>query len=275
LNGVPTAQGVFTFTLQATDSVGATAATQFSLTINPATLNISSSGVVNAASYLAGPVAPGEIITIFGSGLGPTGVVTFQLDSSGHFPTILAGTQVLFDGVAAPLLFVQAGQIGAIVPYEVSGEASTQIQIKTANQSSPSVVIPVVPAAPGIFAADSSGKGPGAILNQDGSLNSINNPAAVGSYVFVYATGEGQTNPPGVDGTLDGSPAPLPVLKVTATIGGIAAPVEYAGGVSSLVAGILQVNVQIPQGVTPGSPTPIIITIGGAETQPGLTAAIR
>jgi uncharacterized protein (TIGR03437 family) len=129
---------------------------------------------------------------------------------------------------------------------------------------------------PGIFTADSSGHGQGSILNQDGSANSANNPATVGSYVSVYATGEGQTNPAGVDGKPGGSPAPVPVAQpVTATIGGLPAQVQYAGGSPGAVAGSFQVNVQVPQGVAPGSSVPIFINVGGRDTQMNVTLAIK
>jgi uncharacterized protein (TIGR03437 family) len=115
----------------------------------------------------------------------------------------------------------------------------------------------------------------GAVVNQDGTINSASNPAKPGAYVFIYGTGEGQTNPMGVDGGLDGFPAPGPSQAVTATIGGVNAFVQYAGGVAGLVAGVLQVNLQVPQGVTPGSKVPLIINIGGATTQTGVTIAVQ
>jgi uncharacterized protein (TIGR03437 family) len=128
---------------------------------------------------------------------------------------------------------------------------------------------------PGVFTLDASGHGPGAIDNQDGTVNSANNPAAVGYYVFVYATGEGQTNPAGVDGKPAVPPAPMPVAQpVTATVGGLSALVQYAGGAPGFV-GTLQVNVQIPEGVTAGSAVPIVISIGGQDSQANVTLAVR
>ena len=275
LSGVPTAPGTFTFTVQVTDSAGATASKQFSLSINASGPVFPTNGIVNAANYVGGGVSPGEIVVIFGSGMGPTTLVGLQLDSNGNVAKTLAGVQVLFDSLAAPLVYVQANQVSAVVPYEVSGKTATQVQVVYQGQTSAAQTVPVVSAVPGIFTVDYSGKGPGAILNQDGTLNSASNPAAPGSYVFVYGTGEGQTNPKGVDGTLDGSPAPQPVQKVTGTIGGISATVQYAGGSPGLVAGVLQVNLLVPQTVTPGNAVPVVINIGGATSQPGVTIAVR
>jgi uncharacterized protein (TIGR03437 family) len=91
----------------------------------------------------------------------------------------------------------------------------------------------------------------------------------------VYATGEGQTNPGGIDGKPDDSPTPVPVTQpVTATVGGINAQVQYAGGVSGLVAGVLQVNIVIPQGIAAGGSVPIVFTIGTVSSQANVTLAI-
>ncbi len=113
-------------------------------------------------------------------------------------------------------------------------------------------------------------------MNPDGSVNSASNPVAVGSYISVYATGEGQTNPAGTNGKPGDTPAPQPVAQpVTATIGGLDATVLYAGGVPGLVAGLLQVNVQIPTGVTPGGTVPITISLGGQSSQASVTLGVK
>ena len=276
LTGTPTAAGTSSFTVQVTDNAGATASKPFSLTINPSgTVTVLPNGITNAASYVGGGVAPGEMVTIFGSGMGPNTLVGLQVDSNGNFAKTLAGVQVLFDNVAAPLVYVQANQVSAVVPYGVSGKTATQVQVVYQGQTSTALTVPVVSAMPGIFTIDYSGKGAGAILNQDGTVNSASNPAATGSYISVYATGEGQTNPPGVDGRLDGSPAPQPVQKVTGTIGGISATVQYAGGSPGLVAGVLQVNLQVPQTLASGNAVPVVLNIGGATSQTGVTIVVN
>jgi uncharacterized protein (TIGR03437 family) len=114
----------------------------------------------------------------------------------------------------------------------------------------------------------------GAILNQDNSVNGSGNPADVGSYIAIYATGEGQTSPGGVDGKIASSIYPKPVADVSVTIGGVQATVAYAGAVPGGVAGALQVNVQIPAGVASGSAVPVVLTIGGVAS-PVVYMAVR
>ena len=275
LSGTPTSAGAFTFTLQVTDSGGAVATKLFSLTVTGGVLTLQASGVVNAASYIGGKVAPGEIVSIFGSFPGPSQIMGLQLSGQGYVSTNLSGEQVLFDGLPAPLVYALAGQVSAIVPYEVNGKGSTQVQISYQGQLSNSVSIPVSGVIPGVFTANSSGTGQGSIVNQDGTVNSPSNPAAIGSIVSVFATGEGQTNPTGIDGKVNSSPPPQPTTQpVTATVGNVSATVSYAGGTSGLVSGVLQVNIQLPQGVS-GSAVPIAIAIGGITSQGNVTVAIH
>jgi uncharacterized protein (TIGR03437 family) len=241
------------------------------LTLSPPSFG----GIVNSASYVGGGLAPGEIVAIFGSGMGPGTPASLQLNSSGSVATTLAGVQVLFGGVAAPLVYVQATQVNAVVPYEVAGKTSTQVQVVYQGQNSNTLTVPVVAAAPGIFTLNYSGNGAAVILNQNGTLNSPGNPAALGSVVTVYATGEGQTNPAGVDGQLDPSLAPQPVQAVTATIGGVSATAESASGIAGAVAGLLQVKLQVPTTLAPANAAPVVLNIGGAASQAGVTLSIR
>jgi 6-phosphogluconolactonase len=259
-----------------TVAAGATVSKAISFTINPVSITITSNGVVNGASQTGGAVSPGEIVTISASNFGPSAFTGFQLDSNGFVTTTLAGAQALFDGVAAPLLSAQAGQVMAVVPYEVNGNPSTQLQVSYQGQTSSAVAVPVAVAAPGIFTVDGSGSGQGMISNEDGTANAPDNAASVGSTVVVSATGEGQTIPSGVDGK-PGDPAtpPVPIQPVTATVGGLDAQVLSAGGISGMTAGFLQVAVQIPDGVTPGDTVPIVLTIGGISSQTSVTLAIQ
>jgi uncharacterized protein (TIGR03437 family) len=230
--------------------------------------------VMNAASYDPSFVAPGELVTIFGNAIGPQQPVGLQLDSSGNVETQSGGVQVLFDSTPAPLIYVSANQVSAIVPYSVAGEDLTQVQVISGTQRSNRVALPVAPATPAIFSADSTGYGQGAILNQDGSVNSQSNPAAAGSVISLFATGGGETNPPDDDEiTPNGSP-PATVLPVSVTIDGQIAEVEYAGAAPGLVAGVLQVNAKIPDNVIPDNAVAVVLWISGVSS-PVVTVAVN
>ncbi len=208
-------------------------------------------GVVNAASYAGGGVAPGELLTIFGGALGPAALTKAGLTPDGqHFPTTLAGVRVLFDEQPAPLIYVSSSQISAIAPFSLAGKHSTQLSVEYRGIRSNTRSLRVDEAVPGVFTMDASGTGQGAILNQDGSFNLAANPATPGSVIVLYGTGAGQTKPPGEDGKITGGELPTPVLPVSVRIGGVPAEVVYAGAAPGMVAGVLQVNARIPPGVT-------------------------
>jgi uncharacterized protein (TIGR03437 family) len=275
VGGTPTAAGTFPFTIQVTDSTGVTATAKSTLTIYPAgTVSLNPGGIVNSASYGAGGISPGEVITIFGAGIGPNTGVGMTV-SGGSVATTLAGAQILIGGYPSPLIYVQATQASAVVPYEVAGYTSAQVQVSYQGNLSAATTVPVVAAKPGIFTLNFSGTGQGTVLNHDFTVNSSTNPAAVGSVVYVYATGEGQTNPGGVDGQLEGITPSKPVQTVTATVGGVAATVQSAGGVTGAVPGIVEVALVVPSTVATSSAAPLVLTIGGAVSQTGVTVAVK
>ena len=244
------------------------------LTVPGGGIQFTAQSVVNGATFLSGQVAPGELITIFGSGLGPATPTFLQTTPDGQYVTTsLGGTRVLFDGMPAPVTFVSATQVNAIVPFELVGAVSTQVVVEVQGIASSPITESVTPSSPAIFAV-SGGSGQATALNQDNSANSPSNPATVGTVLQVFATGFGQTTPPGVNGQVAGSTASLPILRVTATIGGINAPVQYAGSSNGLVAGVTQVNVLVPAGVTAGNAVPLVLSIAGNPTVSGTTIAI-
>jgi uncharacterized protein (TIGR03437 family) len=236
---------------------------------------VSTAAIVSAADYADGPVAPGGIVSILGSGMGPSDGASMQLES-GKVATKLAGTRVLFDGVPAPLLYVAGDQINTVVPYGVAGRVSTQLQVEYLGALSKAVTVPVAAASPGIFTRDASGAGQGAILNQDFSVNSTVNPATPGSIVMIYATGEGQVNPRPVDGSITGTGTlPKPANNVTLSIGGTPAEVSYAGPAPELVVGMLQVNARIPTGIATGPAVPVMLAVAGFKSQVDVTIAVQ
>jgi len=232
---------------------------------------ISSNGVVNAASFLPGPVAPGEMITIFGSNIGPSQLTPGQLSATGAVSTMLAETRALFDGIPAPLIYVGSTQVSASVPYGVSGKLSTQLEIEYRGIRSNPVSVQVNEAAPGLFTANSSGRGQAAALNENGSINSILRPAEPGSIVVLYGTGEGQTDPPGVDGRISTDPLPKPLHAPQVLIDGTVADILYAGAAPGQVAGVFQINVRVPVDISGGSVS-VRVQFGSVSTQPATLA---
>ena len=230
--------------------------------------------VTNAAASVQGAVSPGEIVTLFGSGIGPATPAQATV-SNGFIGTQLAGVTVTFNGTPAPLLYVSSGVINAIAPYSIQSSPSTDIVVTYNGQTSATTTVAVTGAAPGIFTADTTGSGQAAALNENLSVNSPSNPAQVGSVLVLYTTGEGQTTPGGINGKLaNATPYPAPVLSVKAQVGGLPAVINYAGAAPTLVAGVMQVNVQIPAGVQPGSAVPVSIQVGNATSQANVTVAI-
>jgi uncharacterized protein (TIGR03437 family) len=227
--------------------------------------------VVNAASYAGGAVAPGEIVALLGANLGPSSLAVSAFDASNQLPTQLAGTQVTFNGVPAPLLYSMDSAVAAIVPYEVAGAQNVTVQLTANSQPSAPQDIPLQDSLPGLFSADASGSGPGAILNLDYSLNSPDNPAAAGSIVIVYGTGGGATPNSRTGRLVTG--ADQTSATVSVTVNGQNAPVLYAGAAPGLVDGALQMNVQLPQGVT--ADVPIVVTVNGHASLATITVSAQ
>jgi uncharacterized protein (TIGR03437 family) len=243
--------------------------------LQPSPSGINVAAVVSSASNLVGAVAPGDLVVLYGSGMGPAALAQYKLDANGMVPRSLAGTTVFFNGAAAPVIYTSANQVAAVVPFAISG-ARAQVVVLYQGQLAAATTLPLAAAAPALFTLDQSGKGQAAAVNQDGTnaVNGAAHPIKIGSYISLYITGAGQTNPPGIDGLPGAVPYPLPALGVTATIGGKQATVQYAGGASGLVAGVMQVNLQIPTGITPGNSVPVTVQVGTATTPTGVTIAV-
>jgi uncharacterized protein (TIGR03437 family) len=234
----------------------------------------------NAASNQFLGIAPGEIVTVKGSGLGPAQLVSARAGADGLYPTQLGGTSVQFNGVAAPLIYASATQVAAVAPYGVTGPA-VQVTVTYQGQTSIPATIRVFAAAPGLFTADGTGTGQAAAINQDGTINSASNPAPIGSVISLYATGGGQTLPAGVDGQVSTSPLAAQSLPVWAYIGLqpilSTAQLQYAGPAPGEIAGVMQINVPLPLGLQAGSAVPVAIFVGSplSSSQSNVTIAVR
>jgi uncharacterized protein (TIGR03437 family) len=239
-------------------------------------LNGASFAAGNTAFFPTGTVAPGEIVSIFGASLGPAAGQGLALTPSGSVSSSLAGVSVAFDGIPAPLLYVSAGQINAVIPYGIAS-ATTAMTVLYNGQSYGPVALPVAAAVPAIFTAAQTGHGQAAVLNQDGALNSVSNPAARGSIVTFFAAGAGAMSPPVSDGAVSGpGPAlPVPALPVTVSIRGVDAAVQYAGAAPLYISGLLQVNVTVPTSIDFGNLVPLTLNIGNFSSQLNVTIALK
>ena len=237
--------------------------------------------VVSAASFIKGAISPGEIVTIFGTAIGPATAAYASIDpSNGKLLTTIGGVQVLFNGYPAPMIYASNTQVSAIVPYEMAPFASPTVLIKYVGQTSNGYQLTSATTVPGLFAQNSQGSGPGAILNQDNSVNGPGNAAAKGSIVQVFMTGEGATSPASVTGKITTATlpppqvTPAPLLSVGVLINGQPATWTYAGEAPGMAAGLMQLNVQIPLNAQSG-PLSIIVSIGGNFSQSGVTVSVQ
>ncbi len=232
--------------------------------------SVSKDAIVNVASGLGGAVAPGELVSIFGSGLGPEAGA-----SSASLVKGLGGVRVYFDELEAYLTQTSDQQVTASVPFGVSGRTSVNVRLDAGNAHSNTVTVPIVSAAPGIFTSGSAKTGQAVAVNQDGGMNSAAAPASKGSVIAFWATGQGLVAPAGVEGAdPSGPPYPRPLLPVSVSIGGVTVPesdVEFAGMVYAVV---MQVNVRIPKTAASGE-QPLLLGIGGAVSQGGVTIAVE
>jgi uncharacterized protein (TIGR03437 family) len=211
-----------------------------SLTPSAVAPEIAPTTVVNAASMAAGPIAPGEIVTVFGSGFNPS------------------KTRLSFNGAAATIFYASATQLNALAPSGLTPNSNSSVKVVVDNTTLAESTIRVSTAAPGIFTMNGSGTGQAAVINQDGSLNSASNSAPRETIVSIYATGQGST----------------PASDVKLTIGGYSAELPYAGPAPGF-AGLMQINAQIPGGFLQPGIQPVVLTIGGAQSQAGVTIAIQ
>ena len=196
--------------------------------------------IVNAASLQPGPVSPGEIVTLYGDAFGPDAL------------------SVTFDSFTAPVIYVGAKQINAIVPYEIAGQPSTQLVVTRNGVASPSLALQVVETQPAIFAG---------ILNGDNSFNQVARPAAPGSVIQIFATGEGLV-PGAITGSVTPPAAPFrtPSAPVSLTIDGQPAQILFVGEAPGLISGVLQVNAVIPDTPGPAART-VVLKAGDRDNQ--------
>lgn len=270
------APGNYTGTFRVRSSGAATTTLNVPLIVNPPGPHLTRPGVANAASYETEAVAPGEVLAFFGERFGPDALVTAQL-VDGKFATTLGETRVLFDGVAAPMVYAARGQVSAIAPFGLAGKKGTRIQIEYRGVRSPAVNVPVAAAVPALLTANASGSGQAAALNQDNSFNSQIG-ALPGEYAVFFGVGGPATDVPGRDGELYAAPLPQFTGPVTVLLDGVevpAADVAYVGPAPGLVQGVWQGNVKISANARRNSAVQVQFRFGDFVTQPGVTVSVR
>jgi len=244
----------------------------------PASMTLSAqtiTSIVNAASNLPGAISPGEIVVIGGASLGPATLVAAPIAGATALPLALGGVNVTFNGVAAPIVYVSASQVSVQAPSALAGASSAAVTVSNGSGTSPQFNVPVVPSAPGLFTLDYSGAGQAVALNF-GGINSAQNPAAPGSSIILFATGEGLTAPAGADGKIQtSSTIHVPLLPISVQIGGRPAQVLFSSSAPGSIAGVVEIAVLVPATLSSGAAAPVTLTIGGVTTTRVTTLAVH
>jgi uncharacterized protein (TIGR03437 family) len=215
--------------------------------IAPSAATPSIGAVVNGASNQVGPIAPGLVVVVYGTGLGPGQLA----QAGGSSLTELAGVSVLFNGVAGQMLYVSSGQVSAVAPPSLPG-TSVPVVVTYRNLSSNAVTLPLAAAAPALFTRDDSGSGQAAAINQDGTLNGTGNPAPQGTTITLLATGTASFAP-------------------SVTMGGQTATVVST---NTAAPGVIAITVQAPTGLVAGS-VPVVVQAAGISSPNGVTVAVK
>jgi uncharacterized protein (TIGR03437 family) len=230
--------------------------------------------IVNAASFVGTNVAPGEIVLITGQSVGPSPVVTFDtpIPATGSLPTVANATNlvnttsVTFNGFSAPIIYAGSNGTAVQVPYEIAGATSAKVVLLVGSQTTPAFNVNVAATAPGLFTLDFTGKNGLVALNADGTLNSAANPAARGSTIILFATGEGVTTPGDTDGIIETNANQVPVAPIGVTFSFVGASMPMATSFPKDVAGVLEVSVKVPPNITNPGQVSVVLTAGGVQT---------
>jgi uncharacterized protein (TIGR03437 family) len=280
--------GTYTGTITVSGTNNSSGSTLVNVTLTVTAPLPTISAVANAASGVIGTVSPGEIVSIFAPASNPIGPATAVKLSgtdlvNGNVPTTgLGGVKVTFNGYPAPVLYASSTQINAVVPYAVAGFSGFPVVVTYLGQTSNGYTVRTATTVPGIFTQNAAGSGPADVLNSDGiTLNGPNAPAAKGSTVSVYMTGEGALTPKVADGTVTCSAGctsisqiPIPLLKVAVLVDNQPAQVVFYGEAPGLVSGIMQINFVIPSTAHSGAVS-LAVSVGANQSQSDVTINVQ
>jgi uncharacterized protein (TIGR03437 family) len=262
-----TANAATTVTIQAIQAPLTAASTTVNgaVTANPAPPPfVGIGGLVNGASFA--PlinVAPGSIVSVFGGNLATSNgnLASFPL------PTVLGGIKLSLGGEDMPLFYAGTGQVNAQVPFDLPVNAQTSLVARAISGTSESDSVPIGvtlgETQPGIFMTGTASQG--AILNVSNQVVNANNPATAGDVIVIFCTGLGPTAPTVTTGQQSPQGQTIVTIPATVTIGGVNAPVQFAGLAPGFV-GLYQVNAVVPAGLTVGSAVPVVISQNGVAS---------
>ena len=212
-------------------------------------------------------VAPGEMVAIYGTGLGPETGIEAERAAGETIGTSLGGSTVSFDGIAAPVLYASANQLNVLVPYGLAPGTQAKMRIARPEGSSQILSLRIVDAQPNLVTA----------LNSDGSVNGANNPARQGSTITLIVNGAGALDRTLPDGTVEASSSAAPVLPVqidfTAVVSGPHGPrpevvrvvPSYVGTQPGTLVNLLRIDTPVPPLPSLGlSPFFVTVKVGGA-----------
>ena len=267
-------------TVTATDPAGISGALTQPLSVSPNSSSpprVAPGGVVHSASFVQDPLAPGTIVSIFGSNLSSEPVSGRGLSApSVPLPTDLAGTQMILGGRPLPILFSREDQVNAVLPFEVGDRLNESLPLLALRTDAASLAVPepvlVTAARPGVFTQNRSGSGLGSIQNTNFQIVVPARPVKAGDAIIIYSTGLGAVFPE----VASGDPAPASPLArmvedVTVTVGGRSARVLFAGLTPHLTS-LYQVNAVVPAG-TPSGEAELVVSIAG-QASPVVTLAV-
>ena len=236
---------------------------------------IESGGIVNAASFLPRGVSAGEIFSIFGSNLGPSGgLAASRHPVTGGLETMTGAVSVSVNGLPAPLLFVSGSQINALMPANVPGAGVALVSVRYRQAEGEALSVALLAVNPGVFTFPLTTRA--IVLNHDGLLNHPSRPAPRGTFVSIFGTGQGPVEPPLATGELAGGGDRLSVALEPARvrIGGATAPVTFTGMAPGF-AGLFQVNALVPVNAPAGEAVSLELEISGVTAQDGVTIAVE
>jgi uncharacterized protein (TIGR03437 family) len=238
------------------------------------TPTFTAASVLNAASRVAGPIAPGMVVAITGSNLGDPSFPGNCMNGT-PVPNTCTAVRVLVNGVAVPKLFDSGSEVTFQAPFNLSGTTAT-VQVTSSlsgsTVSSAIVTVPVAAVNPGIYTAGGTGTGTAYYFDGTGLIPQYSQPVLPGDTVVLFATGFGVTNPVVATGVLGpSSPGAMSAAAVTMTINNKSVPVTYAGlepgNQSGAVVGYDEVVFTVPAGLAQGS-YPVMVTAGSTASMP-------